>query len=49
MNSEVTRKNGGQSDMACLLAFMHGLWKQSAMDVSCFGKGREGRGTVACV
>ena len=49
MSSEVTRKNGGQSDMACLLAFMHGLRKQSAMDVSCFGKGEEGRGTVVCV
>ena len=52
MSSEVTRKNGGQSDMAYLLAFTHGLWKQSATDVRCWswiGKGREGRGAVARV
>ena len=34
------------------LAFTHGLWKQSATDLRCWswiGKGREGRGMVACV
>ena len=38
--------------MACLLAFMHGLQKQSAADVRCWswtGKGREGRGMATCV
>ena len=38
--------------MACLLAFMHGSWKQSATDVRRWiwiGKGREGRGAVVRV